>query len=233
VLIKTDIAFVMKTRVVYLLFILLVALSSCQKEVTDPNLESSNGDTGNTAITFLPLTKNTYWKYQDSASGDVTTMTVLDQTKTINGRLFTAVLGSNSIQADTVYMAKQDHDYFTYAEVNNGTSSGTLLFHFLNDTAAVGQSWEYLAGQGNGFTAYFKTTVVERSLSRTVHGKTYTNVIHTTMELSYDIGGQRLSAGTYDYFTAQDVGIIQSKANLGMSGFDMTVSSDLIDYQIK
>lgn len=224
---------VMKTHFIYLISVLFITLSSCQKEASDPDLQPTTGGTGNTASgTYLPLTKNTFWKYLDSASGDITTMTVLGLTKTINGKLYTAVLSSNSLQTDTGYMTRQGADYFTYAEVNNGASSGNFLFHYLNDTAAVGSSWEYVAGQGNGFTAYFKTVVVERSLSRTVHGKSYANVIHTRMYLSYDLG-ERVDAGYYDYYIAKDVGIIQAKGNLGMFGTQFTVSSDLIDYQIK
>jgi hypothetical protein len=229
----------MKTRFLYLLSVLLITLSSCQKEVTDPDVQPTTGGTGGTggtgntgSGTYLPLTKNTFWKFQDSASGAITIMTVLDKTTTINGKLFTDVLGSNSTQTDTGYMTRQGADYFTYAQVNNGTSSGNFLFHYLNDTAAAGSSWEYIAGQGNGYVAYIKTTIVERNLSRTVAGKTYTDVIHTRMDLSYDLG-ERVDAGYYDYYTAKNIGIIQVKSRLGMFGSQFAASSDLVDYQIK
>ena len=221
----------MRKHVAYLLSFVVILLWSCQKEVDDPNMQPGTGttSTGN----YLPLTKDTYWKFKDSASGAFTTLTVLDKTRSINGRLYTAVLGSNTSQTDTFYMTKQGADYFEYAEAGNGTSSGMFLFHYLNDTAATGQSWEYLAGEGNGFPAYIKTTIMERGVSRTVQSKTYTDVIHTRMEMSYDISGERMSAATYDYYIANGIGIIQVKSNMDMLGVQMVASSDLVEYQVK
>jgi hypothetical protein len=219
----------MKKRSFYLFPFLLLTLYSCQKEVSDPDMQPPTGSTDS----YLPLTANTYWKYQDSASGAFTTLKVLNKTKTINGKSFTAVQGTNDSQTDTSYMTRQGADYFNYAEVDNGMSSGTFLFHYLNDTAAVGRNWEYQAGQGNGFPAYFKTTIVERNITRTIRNKNFTGVIHTRMEMSYDILGARTPAATYDYYIAKGVGIIQVKTIIDMLGFNMTASSDIIEYQVK
>jgi hypothetical protein len=222
----------MRTQFSYLLPLLCLILFSCQKEPADPDMQPGTGTGSTDSITYLPLTKGTYWKYQDSLMGTVTTMTVLDKTKTFSGRTYTAVVGSNS-QTDTFYMTRQGADYFNYAEVNSGTSSGRFLFHYLNDTAAVGRNWEYLAGQGNGFPAYFKTTIIERNIIHTVHAKAYTQVIHTRMEMSYDIFGERTPAAIYDYYIARGIGIIQLKTTIDMLGTEMTSSSDLLEYQVK
>jgi hypothetical protein len=224
----------MKKYLFYLLPLICIILFSCQKEITDPNPQTETGENGNPDTgTYLPLTKDTYWKYKDSASGAFTTLQVLDIKKVINGRTYTAVLGTDPMQTDTFYMTQQNRDYYNYAAVDNGTSSGTFLFHYLNDTAAVGRSWEYQAGQGNGVPAFFKTTIVERNLTRTVNNATYYDVIHTRMELSYDMSGQRTPAGSYEYYIAKDVGIIQVKTSIGLFGFEMIASSDLVEYEIK
>jgi hypothetical protein len=223
----------MKKSFFFLLSLLSFLLFSCQKEAGDPDFQPENGGNNPAGTdTYLPLTKSTFWKYKDSATGMITTMTVLDKTKTINGKSYTAVLGTNN-QTDTFYMTRQGADYFNYAEVSNGASSGTVLFHYLNDTAAVGRNWEYLAGQGNGFPAYFKTTIVERNRTHTVQGKAYSNVIHTRMELSYDMMGERIPAATYDYYIAKNIGIIQVKTIIDMLGASLIASNDLIEYQIK
>lgn len=181
----------------------------------------------------MPLTKNNVWKFRDSTSGMLTTMTALDKTVVLNGRTFTTVVGKNTIQTDTFQMTRQGADYFNYARVDNGTSSGTFLFHYLNDTASVGKSWEYLAGEGNGIPAYFKTTILRRDFTHSVQGKTYANVIHTRMELSYDIMGNRLPAATYEYYCAKDIGIIQVKSKIDMFGIVLVASSDLMEYQVR
>jgi hypothetical protein len=218
-------------------FLFLVALNffvSCQKEVADPDMQPPTSGTGGQQVdTYMPLTKNTYWRYKDSITGTVTVMTVLDKKKAISGRTYTAVLGSNTAQTDTFYMTQQNRDYYNYVWVNNGGHSAVLVMHYLNDTASVGTTWEYLAGQGNGFAAYFKTTIVERDLTHTVLNRTYNDVIHTRMEMSYDIMGQRISAGIYEYYVAKNIGIVQVKNRLSMLGVELTTSSDLMEYQIK
>lgn len=220
----------MKKQFRFVVPILLFVLASCQQETSDLEQPGSGGAGSDT---YLPLTANTQWKFKDSLTSDQTTLQVLNTTKVFDGRQYTAVLGSNSQQTDTFYMAHQGADYFNYAEVDNGTSSGRFLFHFLNDTAAVGRSWEYVAGQGNGFTAYFKTTILERGISRTVGTHNFNDVIHTRMELSYDIMGERMSFGFYDYYVAKGIGIVQVKSRLGGFGAYMSTSSDIIEYQIK
>jgi hypothetical protein len=225
-----------KKHFCYLLSFVLITLVSCQKEVDDPDMQpptASNGGNNSGSYTYMPLTKNTYWRYKDSITGLVTAMTVLDKKKTINGRTYTAVLGSNNTQNDTAYMTQQNREYFNYAELNNGASNGSFLFHYLNDTAAVGSNWEYLAGEGNGFPAYFKTTIIERDLTHTVLNRTYNDVIHTRMEMSYDIFGVRTPAAIYEYYVAKNVGIIQVRTRISMLGVEMTSSSDLMEYQIK
>lgn len=219
-------------KILLCLLPLFIVLVSCQKEVSDATMQPPGGTTPDDG-TYLPLTKGTYWKYQDSATGSFTTLTVLDKTKTINGRLYTAVLTTTDQSADTLYMAQQSHDYFYYADVASSTSSGSFLFHYLNDTASIGQSWQYIAGQGNGFEAQIKTTILERNITRTVHNKTYNNVIRAQMDLYYDILGTLTHATTYDHYVAKGIGFVQIKATFGLLGFSTVTSSDLVEYEIK
>jgi hypothetical protein len=136
---------------------------------------------------------------------------------------------------DTGWMASPQPNYYLYAKgvSPNTGASYDILFHYLNDTASVGNSWQYTAGQGNGFTAYIQTTIIEHNLTMTVAGKSYNNVIHTRLVWTYDIFGTSLDAMMYDYFTAKGVGIIKvrSEGLTLISGFK--ACSDLIDYSIK
>jgi len=84
------------------------------------------------------------------------------------------------------------------------------------------------------FTAIVKTTIVERNLSMTVTGKHFKNVIHTRLDLKYDMLGFIMEAGTYDYFIAKGVGIIKVRTQLLNFGVPVLQScADLTDHLIK
>jgi hypothetical protein len=221
-----------------ILFFSSFYLLSCQKEV-DPNTLSPGGGNGgggnNTQSSFHPTSVGSWWKYKDTATGSISTSTILNRTKTINGILYTAMLGENSVQRDTAWIASPQPNYYMYEKGTSPNTGGTydVTFHYLNDTASVGYNWQYMAGQGNGFTAYIQTIIIERNISMTVAGKSFNNVIHSRMIWSYDILGTVMEFLSYDYFIAKGVGIIKVRSegqNL-LAGFK--ACTDLVDYSIK
>ncbi|HZH64569.1 MAG TPA: hypothetical protein VEY10_06710 [Flavisolibacter sp.] len=218
----------------------LLFLISCQKEAdfTDPAQGGTgNGGNGtNPATSYYPLTKGSWWKYKDSLTGTTTSGTATNVTKSINGITYTAVVATGGSQIDTSWIASPQPNYYITVHGNSpNTGAGfNIVFHYLNDTAAVGHNWEYNAGQGNGFTAIVKTTIVERNLSMTVTGKHFKNVIHTRLDLKYDMLGFIMEAGTYDYFIAKGVGIIKVRTQLLNFGVPVLQScADLTDHSIK
>jgi len=219
-------------------------LLSCQKEVdfTDPSQgggSSSGGNSGGsgtgTSNSYYPLTKDSWWKYKDSLTGTVSDGKVVDRTKTMNGIVYTAIVPISVPATDTAWFAAPRPNYYLKQKgVSPSGGSYDVLFHYLNDTASIGYNWRYMAGQGNGFIAYIKTTIVEKGISMTVAGKNYTNVIHTRLDLSYDILGSIEDFGSYDYFIAKGIGIIKIRTELSMLGIVMVqTSADLLDYSIK
>lgn len=218
-------------------FIISLFLISCQKELSsEPGRQGgTNGSGPGVATSYNPTTAGTWWKFKDTASGTISTSTMLKQTSTINGIVYTAMAGENATMKDTGWVASPQPDYYLYEEgvSPNTGASFDMLFHYLNDTASVGTTWQYTAGQGNGFTALIQTTIVERNITMTVAGKSYNNVIHTRLILTYDVYGTALDAMAYDYFIAKGIGIIKvrSEGLTMLSGFK--ACSDLIDYSIK
>lgn len=226
-----------KINLALLVFFAPLFLISCQKEVST-ELGTQTGGTGvgsGNKTSYNPTTAGSWWKYKDTASGIISTDTMLKRTNTINGIVYTAMIGQNAILKDTAWVASPQPNYYMYEKgvSPNTGASYDMLFHYLNDTAAVGSNWQYTAGQGNGFTALIQTTIVERNISITVAGKSYSNVIHTRLVLTYDVYGSSLDAMAYDYFTAKGIGIIKvrSEGLTLLSGFK--ACSDLIDYSIK
>jgi hypothetical protein len=51
--------------------------------------------------------------------------------------------------------------------------------------------------------------VLEKGITMTVEGKPYTDVIHTRLDLSYNVGGTPTPFGYYDYYLSKNVGIIK------------------------
>jgi hypothetical protein len=215
-----------------------ILLYSCQQEI-DPSIitgnNNGNNNNNNTSNSYQPTGSGSWWKYKDSASAAISTSTATSLTKTINGIVYTKVVSVSGAQTDTGYYASPSPNYYFSAagQSPNTGSPYDLTFHYLNDTASVGYNWTYNGGQGNGFTAIFKTTILEKNLTVVVAGKTYTNVIHTRMDLVYDIFGTQIDSGWYDFYVSKGVGIIRIRANPGNFGASFTTCSELIDHHIQ
>jgi len=84
-------------------------------------------------------------------------------------------------------------------------------------------------GQVNGVAARVSGKIIEKSISRTVLGKTYANVIHTQVDVQYDIDGFD-SYSTYDMYIAKWIGIIETNNSVLGQKFNET---KLVEYNVK
>jgi hypothetical protein len=224
--------------------ILLAALSSivlfsCQKELEDTTSGNGSGGGsgsgsggGTVSSNYLPLTANTFWKYKDSTTAAIQTNTVTNKTKVINGRTYTAVVNDKS--PDSAFMTKDGANYYIYQSATAPSGgSATILMHFLNDTASVGYTWNYNAGNANGAAATIVGKIVERGITVVVEGKTYTNVIHTELKMTYDIMGTLMPATDYHFYTAKGVGIVKIHSLLTLFSANLPYLNSLVDHQIR
>jgi len=223
-------------------------LAGCSKEASfETGTGSNNGNGGgggnngggqSGSGTYQPTSANSYWHYKET--GDITadyTITSTGQKTTINSIDYYTFNSTGSAGNVQSYMGVKNHNYYVLDQGTspNSGASFDLNFLYLNDTASVGYTWQNAAGQGNGFTAETPGSVVEKGISLTVQGKSYTDVIHTQEELQYDIPGLGLlTFATYDYYVAKGIGIIRVVAAGDPTlagGFHST--TDLVDYSIK
>ncbi|HYE54857.1 MAG TPA: hypothetical protein VD996_08445 [Chitinophagaceae bacterium] len=216
---------------VALLLTLAIAFASCQKDL---DFETSTGGNNTGEDTYQPITKGSYWKYKDSAfTGQTTLMTVTGQTKTINGKSY-HVISSEATGQPAVegYFYVNKPVYGVRGEVPGG--QGVLDYTHLNDTASVGYTWTDDMGIIAQFPARFTGEIIERGISKVVEGKTYNDVIHTRLELEYElpIFGWT-SFGSYEYYIAKNIGIIRIESNVGFAGVGVTTVMNLIEYSIK
>ena len=220
------------------LIVLSLFLFSCQQEIEDITTNppgGGGGGGGSTSGNYQPLTNGSWWKFKDSASGALSTTTATNSTQSFNSILYTALTSTNGTQTSTAYMAAPSPNYYMRIMGISPTSGAPfdITFHYLNDTASVAYNWTYNAGQGNGFTALVKTTILEKNITMSIEGKTYTNVTRTRLDLSYDIMGTIMDFGYYEFFASKGVGLVKTRAELGSFGMGIKTCSNLVDHQIQ
>lgn len=226
-------------RLSLLLLVTAWFVTGCQKEVSIDNPGNNGGGGNNGKDTYQPMSKGSYWKVRTTGpfNGEYM-MTATDEKRTVNGIDFT-VFKNTSPQTQTLdgLWGIKDHNYYTLVK---GVSPNTgapfdLNFRYLNDTASVGFTWEHDAGQGNGFAAKTPGVILEKGITMTVEGKTYKDVIHTRLEMQYEIPPfGMLIAGTYDYYIAKNIGVIRVDTELDpVFGGGVKAVSSLYEYSIK
>jgi len=184
---------------------------------------------------YQPVTKGSYWTYEENASGDLdtSTTTMTGYSTAINNRTYyraRTVYRSDTSATDSGYYSNEGHIYTTL-----GQSEGEPLeTYYLNDTTAVNGTWiakVNSSGTLGGKAARFAGQIVEKNLSKTVNNQSFINVIHTRVYLQYDngTGAGFTTAITFDYFIAKGIGIIEEDA----SGTDFTTVRTILDYSIK
>ena len=131
----------------------------------------------------------------------------------------------------TAYYYVVNHQYSIRAPLSIG---GTVELQLANDNQPVGYTWTTQPtdnGLVNGVPAQTVNKILEASISKTVNGKGYSNVIHTQVDLQYDFGTGFESAGIYDFYLAKGVGMIEEDSNL--EGGALIEKSTLTSYSIK
>jgi hypothetical protein len=234
----------MRKNIIYYLAIALLVVS-CGKEIsteTNGTPPAGNGNGTQTgADTYQPSGKNSYWKYK--LSGDFpgeSTITSKGEQRTVNGIACTVYsgvgTGSQAGVAETLLGVK-GNDYFSILKGASPTTGALvdITFLYLNDALPEGGSWKHTAGTGNGFTAFTPGKVLEKGITVVVEGKTYKDVIHTQIELQYELPVFGiLTFATYDYYVAKNVGIIRILSQ-GDEVYGGGITSDmtLVQYSIK
>jgi hypothetical protein len=251
----------MNTRTLFSL-LLLVTLAACQKEVTAPittttttspttppsggtggGTGGSGGGTGGggtgggTTVTdssYMPLAVGNWWKVMDSASGSIRTQTATANMRWINGVNHRSMFVAPSTVpgTDSAYY-EHDATVYHFAALIPTTGGGVtpISYLYLKD-APSGTSWTEVAGTVNGLTATITGSVLERDLTKVVAGRTYRQVIHSHMDLSYTLIGPTAS---YDFYSAKGVGIILTETTSlsGMGGTGTTrIVQGITDYSV-
>ena len=179
------------------------------------------------ATSYFPQTYGSTWTYRDSLFGEPTdtvgirSAVINSKTFTINGSTtdFNGLICYNARVVDqnnavgTAYYYVGKH---VFALLESTPPAGFLILNIMVDTAAVGHVWVSSPALNtllNGSPAQAVNTVVEKDLTRTVNGVTFTNVIHTTTSLQTNIKGEGFqNIANFDFYLAPGVGLIEKDA---------------------
>jgi hypothetical protein len=216
-------------------FLFLIAIAAffatgCISSKNDPK----PGDGSSTSDSYFPVTTGSTWTYKVEVGG-ATSSTVLKMTgntKTFNGKSYFEATSSSTVRGNsTGYFYAVNHD-FAILQVIPGYAINVEL-HLGNDTKAAGYSWTTTPtadGYVNGFPAQMINTIKEKNITRVVNGKTFTNVMHTYVDLQYDLGSGFESYTVYDLYLAKGVGMIESD-----TGFSGTIyeKQTILSYSVK
>ncbi|MBS1530428.1 MAG: hypothetical protein JSU01_08985 [Bacteroidetes bacterium] len=183
---------------------------------------------------YLPVTGGSSWKYSymsDGGTTDTLTLTMTGATTLINGKTYHNVTSAYKQGTSQGYFYTGNHIYTTRSVAVG--SNVAMEFQLLNDTASVGYQWiSYPTDDGmlGGKPARTVNKIVEKNISRTINGKTFSNVSHTQVWLQYDLGSGFETTITYDFYLAKGIGLIENDSNTLDTFFE---TETLFDYTIK
>ncbi len=203
----------------FALLVIFAAISSCKKSVVGPPV---------TTIKYMSYTSNSTWNYElhDNLTSLTTSyiLTATDGDTTIDKKSYHIFTHSN---AGNEYYLLSGSDYYSFQNLP-ATLSGALFENiYLKNNAAVNNTWSQsynVTTSGVPLTITITNAIAEKSISKTVSGIPYTDVIHITSTLAVSAFGVPLPAGAVtaeiQNFYAPKFGLIESdnKININYSG---------------
>jgi len=229
------------SKLYLIIFLFLAAtLTSCRKDNSAFVGPSSGTAGGSQSESYYPVEKGTERTYRLTDDISNTTITSVETStgnkKTFNNESYSEVSTklNNSPTLSKSYIYEKDGVYrFRGETLAYGIE---LQFEYLNTNVAVGGTWTKPvneSGTVNGAPARIVCTMAEKNISKVVNGKTFNNVIHTTVDLQYDLSNGFETVATYEFFSAKGVGIIEIDTEMDFFGFKSTSKTELMSYTIK
>jgi hypothetical protein len=216
----------------YLLVILAltaVCYAGCKKEAQAGNGAPASADS------YMPVTVGSSWTYFISTTSNNDTLTVKMNTTnvTTGGKTYyTANATSKQSGLAGIYFYEKDHVYAT--RNFNNYANAILELQLYNDTATINRSWVNFPsdyGTIGNIPVRAINTVEERGETKLFGGKTYTNVVHTEIDIQYDLGSGYETKYIYDYYLAKGIGILGY--NLRAFGGEFVETEAISNYVVK
>ncbi|MDO3628507.1 hypothetical protein [Mucilaginibacter sp. BT774] len=177
------------------------------------------------ADSYLPVSSGSTWTYNDVVGGNSSqlTITMTGATSIIGGKTYYAGTSVSPAKGtSTGYFYASNHFYSFRA--TSAAAGITIELQMGNDEQNVGYSWTTSPtdnGTVAGVPAKTVNTIKEKGITKVVNGKTFNNVIHTQIDLQYDLGTGFQSVAVYDIYLAKGVGMIENDTSVSGSPYEV------------
>jgi hypothetical protein len=232
----------MKKYLLVVLALLAIAYMGCKDNAYAPQPPSP-------ANSYFPETFGSTWKYRDSIYGEKTdkaaiygvsddtiSYTITGGTSDLNGiKCYNADVFSRHYGAGTAYFYNNSH---VFGLLTKSAPYGFTFLQMLTDTAKVGYNWITSPVCSTYEQSVFRSkqvrtvnTILERNITRVVGGKTFTNVIHTSVNFQMKNDSSRFqNIAYYDFYMAQGIGLIEKDAYIYGN---LNETETIVEYNIK
>ena len=214
----------MKKGIPFIAVLVLIA-SSCQKELSfDNSGVSGGGTTGGTtggtstdckACVYMPVCNGAYYTFYDTLPGSTSittdTFRVIKDTS-IAGKTFVKVFSPLT----------QAYNYYNCTDgatrvigYNKTTQAGNTIIladvTFIKANLPVGGTWQDNFNNPLGQPVVYNSKIAAKSISRTINGKVFPDVIHVYTEAGIDVPILGFTVvGVTDYYFAKGVGLVEA-----------------------
>ncbi|MEO5595506.1 MAG: hypothetical protein ABIR15_11320 [Chitinophagaceae bacterium] len=221
-------------KLVLYTFAAVFIFSSCQKElsfeITPANGTGTGTGTGGATSTdckscvYMPVCDGTWYTFADTLGtvASIFTDTLrFSKDTTIDSKTFTKIYSP----ASKTYAYYNCTDGATRLIQYNTTSlAGNTIskldITFLKANLAVGGKWQDMLTNPLGQQVIYTDSIVAKGISRTINGKTFSDVIHVSVETGVNdssIGGYFAFSVT-DYYFAKGIGLIEALISYPSTG---------------
>jgi hypothetical protein len=177
-----------------IVFILLT--TSCYKD-NDPAISSSGSNPTNPATcNFAPYRTGSKMTQTANSTGATTDFEVTKDTTIGSDKYYVFVNKTSNISGLYIRVDGSGNVWqYTPALSTSGQSFPSTNFIYLKPNESINTEWSYPGSSGS--TYVFK--IVEKNLSKTINGVSYTNGIKVNLKINYTVGGSTTSISDADY----------------------------------
>ncbi len=204
----------MKRKKLFVLVTLCTFSFSCKK--------NSSTSQPPAAVPYMSITPNSSWQFQLTDNITVKTNTyVLTSTSrdtSIGGKNYHVF--TNSTAGLSEYYNISGADYYNYRDLGVNFSSAKLEILYLKDNLKAGDTWQQsftLNASGFPIPVTITNKIEEKSISRTVNGIAYNDVIHVSSTIASSfIPADKLVTDIHNYY-APKAGVIESTYSIDLN----------------
>ena len=194
-------------KTIFLLFAITIIFSACQKNTSSTTVSTD---------VYINTSSGSSWSYLQTDLSNTNppsnyTVTSTSNDTTINSRKYHVYSYS---YGGSEYLGVTGHDYYQYDSipVSGGINIERL---YLKDNASIGTNWSQdfsltIPGVPLPVPLKVNNKIVEKGITRTENGTSYSNVIHVSTTLSSSLIPSSAFSSSIDSYYAPKYGLLEN-----------------------